>query len=56
VTNRPNYRARARRGERSWVIAVPEVDGAFIQAKRIDQPEAMAREVIALPSVRPDFL
>ena len=42
---------RARRRTSSgdwWAISVPEVKGAFSQARRLDQVEGMAREAIAL--------
>ena len=38
----------AERDGRWWLVRVPEVPAAFTQARRPDQVEAMAREVIAL--------
>jgi DNA-directed RNA polymerase specialized sigma24 family protein len=46
--NRPRYTARAARSGRWWAIEVPEVEGAFTQARRLDQVESMAREAISL--------
>lgn len=43
-----SYTARAERDGDWWAIDVPEVDGVFTQARRLDQIEAMARDVIAL--------
>ncbi|MDE0700006.1 MAG: type II toxin-antitoxin system HicB family antitoxin [Acidimicrobiaceae bacterium] len=31
-----------------WAITVPELDGVFSQAKRLDQVESQAREAIAM--------
>lgn len=42
------YTAEARRSGDWWAVRIPGVDGAFTQARRIDQIEAMARDVIAL--------
>jgi predicted RNase H-like HicB family nuclease len=39
---------RAQRVGKWWVIAVPDVPGAFAQAKRFEQVEAMARDAVAL--------
>jgi DNA-directed RNA polymerase specialized sigma24 family protein len=46
--SRSTYLVRAERSGNWWAIEAPEVDGAFSQAKRIDQIEDMAREVVAL--------
>jgi len=45
---KPNYLVRAVRSGRWWAIDVPELRGVFSQARRLDQVEFMAREVIAL--------
>jgi predicted RNase H-like HicB family nuclease len=44
----PTYRVTAVRSGRWWAIEVPELRGVHSQARRLDQVEAMAREVIAL--------
>ncbi|WP_204282714.1 hypothetical protein [Goekera deserti] len=31
-----------------WAVSVPEVDGAFTQAKRLDQVPAMVADAVAL--------
>ncbi|MDQ6898067.1 MAG: transcriptional regulator [Candidatus Dormibacteraeota bacterium] len=31
-----------------WIVKVPEVDGAMTQARRLDQVEEMARDVVSL--------
>jgi predicted RNase H-like HicB family nuclease len=36
------------RSGRWWAITVPDLDGVFSQARRLDQVDAMAREAIAL--------
>jgi hypothetical protein len=43
-----SYRAIATRSGDWWAITVAGLPGAFSQCKRLDQVEAMAREVIAL--------
>lgn len=43
-----SYRVQATRSGDWWAITIPELPGAFSQCKRLDQVEAMAREVIAL--------
>ncbi|MGQ0625550.1 MAG: type II toxin-antitoxin system HicB family antitoxin [Sporichthyaceae bacterium] len=48
MSSKAHYVVRAERDGAWWGIEVPGVEGAFSQAKRIDQIEAMAREVIAL--------
>jgi predicted RNase H-like HicB family nuclease len=45
---KPTYLVRAVRSGRWWAIDVPELRGVFSQARRLDQVEFMAREVIAL--------
>ena len=45
---KPNYLVWAVRSGRWWAIDVPELPGVFSQARRLDQVESMAREVIAL--------
>ena len=42
------YRAEARRVGKWWAIDVSGVRGAHTQARRLDQAEAMAREVISI--------
>ena len=48
ATMRPKYTAMARRSGRWWAINVPELDGVFSQARRLDGIELMARDAIAL--------
>lgn len=48
TTSKPSYTVRAERDGNWWGIEVVGVEGAFSQAKRLDQVAAMAREVIAL--------
>lgn len=43
-----SYRIQAVRSGGWWAITVPELDGVFSQAKRLDQVEANAREAIAM--------
>jgi predicted RNase H-like HicB family nuclease len=45
---RPRYRAIARRDGRWWFVQVPDEQGLYTQVRRLDQAEAMIREVIAL--------
>jgi predicted RNase H-like HicB family nuclease len=45
---KPTYRVTAVRSGRWWAIEVPELRGVHSQARRLDQVESMAREVIAL--------
>jgi predicted RNase H-like HicB family nuclease len=40
--------ARVQRGEQWWVVDVPEIDGLFTQAKRLDQVEDMVKDAAAL--------
>jgi len=47
-TVRPRYTAIAERDGSWWVITVPEVDGIFSQARRLDRVEYMARDAISL--------
>jgi DNA-directed RNA polymerase specialized sigma subunit len=42
------YTARAQRDGKWWAISVKGLPGALSQVRRLDQAEAMAREVIAL--------
>ena len=44
----PTYRAFARRVDGWWAVEVDGVPGAVTQARRLDQVEAMAREVVSL--------
>ncbi len=48
MSARPTYTAVCTRSDGWWAIEVPEVRGAFSQARRLEQVEEMAREVIAL--------
>jgi hypothetical protein len=43
-----SYRAVATRSGDWWAVTIPELPGAFSQCKRLDQVQAMAREIIAL--------
>ena len=45
---RKAFTARARREGKWWAISVEGLPGALSQVRRLDQAEAMAREVIAL--------
>ncbi|NRI68811.1 hypothetical protein FEZ60_25145 [Rhodococcus sp. MS16] len=47
--------AKARRSEGWWAVEIPEVDGAFTQAKRLDQVSAHAADAVAvLEGISPD--
>lgn len=47
--------AKARRSEGWWAVEIPEVDGAFTQAKRLDQVSALAADAVAvLEGISPD--
>lgn len=48
MSKRAAYTVRAVRAGAWWAIEVPEVEGTFTQARRLDQVEAVAREAIAL--------
>ena len=48
TTTRNTYTARAVRDGAWWAIDVPDVDGVYTQARRLDQVEAVAREAVAL--------
>jgi hypothetical protein len=43
-----SYQAVATRSGDWWAVTIPQLPGAFSQCKRLDQVQAMAREVIAL--------
>lgn len=45
---RPLYTATAVRSGRWWALEVPDLPGVHSQARRLDQAEAMVREVIGL--------
>jgi len=45
AVSRPRYEVTAQRDGRWWFVRVAEVPGAATQARRLDQVEAMAREV-----------
>jgi predicted RNase H-like HicB family nuclease len=42
------YRVQVERGDRWWIVSVPEVPGAHTQARHLREVGPMAREVIAL--------
>jgi len=42
------YTARAQRDGKWWAVSVAGLPGALTQVRRLDQAEAMAREVIAM--------
>lgn len=44
---KPTYTVEVRRSGRWWAIDVPEVKGAFSQARRLSEVEAMARAAIS---------
>ena len=46
--------AHARRGERYWVVTVPEIQGLVTQARRLDQIEEMVLDAAALLTDRPE--
>jgi predicted RNase H-like HicB family nuclease len=48
AVSRQKYTVTAQRDGRWWFVRVPEVAGAVTQARRLDQVEAMAREVVSL--------
>lgn len=48
MTRPKTYRVVAERSGDWWAISVPDVRGAFTQAKRLDQVEDMAREAVSL--------
>ncbi|QOT19749.1 type II toxin-antitoxin system HicB family antitoxin [Paenarthrobacter sp. YJN-5] len=45
--------ATARRGERFWVVTVPEIQGLVTQARRLDQVEEMVLDAAELLTDRP---
>lgn len=47
--------AKARRSEGWWAVEIPEVGGAFTQAKRLDQVSGHAADAVAvLEGISPD--
>ena len=48
MTTSRSYRVEAVRSGNWWAITVPELDGVFSQARRLEQVEARAREAISL--------
>lgn len=53
--SRKTYTAKCRRSQGWWAIGVPEVPGAFSQARRLGEVERMVRDVVALAlEVAPD--
>jgi predicted RNase H-like HicB family nuclease len=51
---KPRYKAIAVRSGRWWALAVPELEGVFSQARRLDQAEPIIREAIGLMLEVPD--
>jgi hypothetical protein len=52
---RPAYTVTAKRDGRWWFVRVHEIPGAITQARRLDQVDAMARDVVSLLlDVKPD--
>lgn len=45
---RTTYKVTATREDGWWVLDVPELEGVFSQARRLDQAEDMARDAIAV--------
>ncbi|MBI4728636.1 MAG: type II toxin-antitoxin system HicB family antitoxin, partial [Acidobacteria bacterium] len=45
---RTTYRVVAQRSGSWWAIEVPDLPGAFTQARRLEQIERMGRDAIAL--------
>jgi predicted RNase H-like HicB family nuclease len=57
VSAATTYTAKAIRSGNWWAIEVPELEGVFSQARRLDQIEYMARDAIAgVLDVDPDSL
>jgi len=54
MSNRPLYRVRPARDGRFWFLRVEELPGAYTQSRRLDQAEAMVRDVISLVQEVPD--
>jgi hypothetical protein len=53
--NRTTYTATCQRSQGWWAIRIPEVQGAFSQARRLHEVERMVRDVISLAlEVPPD--
>lgn len=48
MSERKTYTAKATRTGTWWAIEVPEVEGVFTQARRLEQVEDVTREAIAL--------
>lgn len=46
--SRPTYEVTAQRDGRWWLVGVPAIQGAITQARRLEQVETMAREVVSL--------
>jgi predicted RNase H-like HicB family nuclease len=47
MMNRYHYRVQAERSGAWWAIHVPDLPGAFSQARHLSQVENMARDLIA---------
>jgi predicted RNase H-like HicB family nuclease len=55
MMDRPSYTARCIRSGDWWAIQIPDVDGVWTQARRLDQVEHMARDAVAaMLDVPPD--
>ena len=48
MSSRPRYRARPVRDGKFWFLRVEDMPGAYTQVRRLDQAEAMVRDVISL--------
>jgi len=48
MTTRKTYTAVCQRSQGWWAIRIPEVRGAFSQARRLGQVERMVRDVVSL--------
>ncbi|MGZ6267706.1 MAG: type II toxin-antitoxin system HicB family antitoxin [Candidatus Limnocylindrales bacterium] len=51
---KPRYKAIAVRSGRWWALSVPELEGVFSQARRLDQADPIIREAIGLLLEVPD--
>jgi predicted RNase H-like HicB family nuclease len=56
AATRPIYKVTVERDRRWWFVRVTEVPGAITQARRLEQVEGIAREVVSLLlEVAPDW-
>lgn len=46
--------AKATRAGKWWAVEVPEIEGLFTQARRLDQIEAMVKDAASLLTERPE--